>query len=274
MAETNHSFRFSEREIFGRGEPTTQIGLNRLKKFQFTRTRFGSEKARCPKRSSEKLNRFCPSGKSAQQRAIAESGLRSVIPFSCPNFVRFRWHAGMTGLAGGPTPSRMTRSGHRRPAEWHLAGVAFKLSLARCRLSIVGGPMPQALVDEIRKFFDDYNRTFAERDGAAISMFYSVPSVSMRGDRSTHCFQSREELVTFFQDVADRYEREGASGARFVDLVTQAIGGRSVLATLEWQNTRPDGSVVRKWRQSTTSFGRMIGGKFSFPRFTSSDDPK
>jgi hypothetical protein len=59
--------------------------------------------------------------------------------------------------------------------------------------------MPQqAPTDEIRKFFDDYNRTFAERDGAPISMFYSVPSLSMRGDRSTHCFQSREELAAFF----------------------------------------------------------------------------
>jgi hypothetical protein len=84
--------------------------------------------------------------------------------------------------------------------------------------------MPQTLADETSRFFDDYNRTFAERDGAAISMFYSVPSVSMRGDKSTHCF-------------------------RFADLEVQAIG-RSVLATLEWQNTRPDGSIVRKWRQS------------------------
>ena len=62
--------------------------------------------------------------------------------------------------------------------------------------------MTQVLADEISKFFEDYNRTFSERDGAAISMFYSVPSVSMRGDRSIHCFQSREELVAFFQDVA------------------------------------------------------------------------
>ncbi len=110
--------------------------------------------------------------------------------------------------------------------------------------------MTQVLADEISKFFEDYNRTFSERDGAAISMFYSVPSVSMRGDRSIHCFKSREELVAFFQDVADRYEREGASGGRFAELAVQAIGGRSVLATMEWQNTRPDGSIVRKWRQS------------------------
>jgi hypothetical protein len=107
-----------------------------------------------------------------------------------------------------------------------------------------------ALANEIAKFFDDYNTTFATRDGAAIALFYSVPSVSMRGDGSTYGYQSRAELIAFFQEVADRYEREGASGARFLDLVVQPIGGRSALATLEWENTRSDGSVVRKWRQS------------------------
>ena len=59
-----HSFRFSESEIFVRGEPTTRIGLNRFNKFQFTRARFGNEKTRCPKQSSEKSNRFCPSDES------------------------------------------------------------------------------------------------------------------------------------------------------------------------------------------------------------------
>jgi hypothetical protein len=45
-----HNFRFSEREIFVRGGLTTQISLNPLAKLNFTRTRFGNEKAQCPKR--------------------------------------------------------------------------------------------------------------------------------------------------------------------------------------------------------------------------------
>src|ERR1700726_964476 len=65
------NFRLSEREIFVRGQPKTQTGLNRLNKFQFARTRFGSEKARCPKRSSEKSHRFCPTrlGKNSDYEA-------------------------------------------------------------------------------------------------------------------------------------------------------------------------------------------------------------
>ena len=106
------------------------------------------------------------------------------------------------------------------------------------------------LTGEISQFFEDYNLAFAGRDGEAIAMFYHVPCVTMRGDGSTHCFQSREQLRAFFQEVSDRYAREGASSAVFYDLTVQSLGGRSLLATLQWQNRRPDGSVTRQWWQS------------------------
>ena len=108
----------------------------------------------------------------------------------------------------------------------------------------------QAQSEQINQFFADYVRTFDERDGAAISMFYHVPCLTMRADRSTHCFQSREEVAAFFQAVSDSYAREGNEGGRFRNLVVQPIGARSALATLEWQLMRLDGSVVREWQQS------------------------
>jgi len=91
----------------------------------------------------------------------------------------------------------------------------------------------QSQSDQINKFFEDYVRTFDGRDGTAISMFYHVPSLTMRADRSTHCFQSRDEMATFFQAVTDSYAREGNEGGRFSNLVVQSIGGRSALVTLE-----------------------------------------
>jgi hypothetical protein len=87
----------------------------------------------------------------------------------------------------------------------------------------------QAQSDQINKFFEDYVRTFDERDGSAISMFYHVPSLTMRADMSTHCFQSRGEVATFFQAVSDSYAREGNQGGRFCNLVVQSIGARSAL---------------------------------------------
>src|SRR5580693_8052550 len=99
----------------------------------------------------------------------------------------------------------------------------------------------QSLSDQINKFFKDYHRTFNGADGAAIAMFYHVPSVTLRGDGSTHCFQSRDELASFFRGVAEGYNREGNSGAGgFYDLTVQPIGGRSALATMEWKLLRAD----------------------------------
>jgi hypothetical protein len=109
----------------------------------------------------------------------------------------------------------------------------------------------QPLTDQISKFFEDYHRTFNGADGASIAMFYHVPSVTLRGDGSTHCFRSREELASFFQGVAEGYNREGnAGGGGFYNLAVQPIGGRSALATMDWQLMRADGSLFRQWRQS------------------------
>ena len=110
--------------------------------------------------------------------------------------------------------------------------------------------MPTALELEMSAFLNKYNETFATFDGDQIAEFYCVPTITMRGDGSIHCFQSREEIVRFFQGVADTYKGEGTKGATIHDLVAVPIGERSALATLTWKNLRADGSVARQWRQS------------------------
>ena len=72
----------------------------------------------------------------------------------------------------------------------------------------------------------------------------------MRGDGSIHSLQSREELARFFQGVADNYQKDGYAGGRFDELQVSPIGGRSALATMDWQMLRRDGSLIREWRQS------------------------
>ena len=110
--------------------------------------------------------------------------------------------------------------------------------------------MPTALELEMSAFLNQYNETFATFDCEQIAEFYSVPTITMRGDGSIHCFQSREEIVRFFQGVANTYKGEGTEGATIHDLVAVPIGERSALATLTWKNLRADGSVARQWRQS------------------------
>ena len=108
----------------------------------------------------------------------------------------------------------------------------------------------QSLANVVRQFFEDYLRAFDSIDGARIATFYHAPTVTMRGDGSVHCLQSREELQRFFQGVADSYRLDGYSKGRFLKLDVQPIGGRSALATIDWQLLRVDSSVLRAWRQS------------------------
>jgi ketosteroid isomerase-like protein len=103
---------------------------------------------------------------------------------------------------------------------------------------------------EISKFFSDYTRPFDARDGATIATFYHAPSITMRADASVHVFQTRRELQEFFQGVAEKYYAEGQRCSRFVNLDVKPIGSKSVLASLEWQMLREDGSTIRTWRQS------------------------
>lgn len=107
-----------------------------------------------------------------------------------------------------------------------------------------------ALTEEIRGFFEQYAKAFDSIDGNRIAALYYIPTVTMRGDGSIHCLQSREELARFFQEVADTYHREGYRSGSFKNLQVMPIGARSALATMNWELRRADGSVIREWRQS------------------------
>jgi hypothetical protein len=109
----------------------------------------------------------------------------------------------------------------------------------------------KALEAEISAFLSQYNETFATYDGDQIAALYCIPTITMRGDGSIHCFQSREEIARFFQGVVDTtYRGEGAQSGTMHDLEVVPIGERSALATVTWKNRRPDGSVARQFRNS------------------------
>jgi hypothetical protein len=110
--------------------------------------------------------------------------------------------------------------------------------------------MAKALEAEITAVLNKYNETFATYDCDQIAKLYCVPSITMRGDGSIHCLQSRDEIARFFQGVVDTYRREGAVGGTPHDVVAVSLGERSALATVTWKNLRPDGGVARQWRQS------------------------
>jgi ketosteroid isomerase-like protein len=116
-----------------------------------------------------------------------------------------------------------------------------------------------SIADEARAFVENYARTFDSCDGDRIAALYHAPCVTMRGDGSIHCLQSREALASFFQGVADTYRRDGYRASRFSNLQVTPIGGRSALVTVDWELLRADGSMIRQWRQSY-NLVRVDGG--------------
>jgi hypothetical protein len=129
----------------------------------------------------------------------------------------------------------------------------------------------QSLPSTIRQFFEDYARAFESIDGARIATFYHAPTVTMRGDGSIHCLQSREELQRFFQDVVDGYYRDGYRTGGLLSFDVQLIGGRSALATIDWQLLRADGTFFVSGDNPTTSCTSMDDGKYSSRRFMSDE---
>ena len=126
------------------------------------------------------------------------------------------------------------------------------------------------LRSDVRAFLDEYNEAFASIDGHRIAALYHLPALTVRGDGSIHCLQSREELARFFQGVAHTYQRDGYVGGHFDDLQVIPIGDRSALVTLCWKILRGDGSLIREWRQSynlvhVVSGWRILVSTFHLP---------
>jgi len=129
------------------------------------------------------------------------------------------------------------------------------------------------LTSDVRAFLDNYNEAFASLDGQRIAALWHVPTVTMRGDGSIHCFESREELARLFQGVAETYDKDGYAGGRMDELHVSPIGGRSALATLVWKMLRRDGSLIREWSMSynlvrVTTGWQILVSTFHLPSAT------
>jgi hypothetical protein len=114
-----------------------------------------------------------------------------------------------------------------------------------------------ALVAEVRAFFETYLETFDSMDSPRIAALYHAPTVTTRDDGSIHCLRTREEFVRFFQGVADTYGKEVYRSGAFSNFSVVPIGGRSALATMDWRLCRADGSVIRGWRILASTFHVM-----------------
>lgn len=107
-----------------------------------------------------------------------------------------------------------------------------------------------SLIAEVRSLYTAYADAFHARSGTQVADFFYTPCMSMRGDASIHSFQTPAETARFFQGVTDTYYEEGLRRSEFQNLQVIRIGGRSLLASMDWIFYRGDGTLLKQWRQS------------------------
>ena len=104
--------------------------------------------------------------------------------------------------------------------------------------------------DAIREFFDRYTEAFQKVDVDAIPEFYTIPSISIRGDGSLVVFDTREALRRFFEGVARGYHDEGMRRAAYEPIVVEALGQAAKVVTLRWVLYDEADTEIRNWGQT------------------------
>lgn len=124
-----------------------------------------------------------------------------------------------------------------------------------------------ALTTTLEAFFTDYNTAFRTIEGRRIAPFYHAPCLTLRGDGSFLLLRERQDIENFFQKVADTYKSDGYSDGAFSNFSATPLGGRSALATMDWELRRHDGSPIRQWRQSYNLLRTIEGWKIVLSTF-------
>ncbi len=87
-------------------------------------------------------------------------------------------------------------------------------------------------MNEIRRFFDDYNAAF-QTTPAAIAEFYSAPCITARMGAAT-LNTTRQDTAAFFASVLEKYRGMGFTRGEIVKLESLPLGVNSCIATVHW----------------------------------------
>lgn len=107
-------------------------------------------------------------------------------------------------------------------------------------------------MNEIRRFFDDYNAAFG-RTSADIAEFYAAPCITARVGTAT-LNTTREDTAVFFASVLEKYRAMGCTRGEVVNLESQPLGVNSTLATVRWAYKDDAGKSLWEWTFSYNLF--------------------
>jgi hypothetical protein len=95
-----------------------------------------------------------------------------------------------------------------------------------------------------------YAELWNRHDLTGLERMYAVPTTTLRPDGSLHVLTNDAAIRDFYAGALRGYEAEGYATCALIDVATSPAGGRAALAQGTWVMRRPDGSEIRRWRQT------------------------
>ena len=89
------------------------------------------------------------------------------------------------------------------------------------------------MTTEIRRFFEDYAKTYDEFDVARMSTYANCPLITVFDGEPT-CHDDSTEVENFFSRLLEWFREIG-------------LGGKSAFASVLWRSTRADESAFLEW---------------------------
>ncbi len=102
------------------------------------------------------------------------------------------------------------------------------------------------MTTEIRRFFEDYAKTYDEFDVARMSTYANCPLITVFDGEPT-CHDDSTEVENFFSKLLEWFREIGHGTASISNLDVQILGGKSAFASVLWRSTRADESAFLEW---------------------------
>ena len=99
---------------------------------------------------------------------------------------------------------------------------------------------------ELRRFFEDYSKTYDDFDVARMSTYANCPLITVFDGEPT-CHTDSTEIERFFSKLLEWFREIGHGKASISNLDVQALGDKSAYANVLWRSTRADGSAFLEW---------------------------
>lgn len=99
-------------------------------------------------------------------------------------------------------------------------------------------------------FFDKFTIDFKSFDGAIIASRYLPPYTAIHSNKSVSLFSEHKDITQYFSSILTAYKAQCVAYCTYSNFEHTKLEDGAVLATMDWNMMKDDGTLVAKWRES------------------------